>query len=234
MRSITTALLAILACGTAAEAQVVIGGRYRNGPGGFSGSHGGWGTGYGYGYGLVGGTWSSDGLSADSPYGFYAFARPRRLWMPVSSWVPAPPLTPAPPPSADLAALSMDRDLESGRRLIRLGDYRSALASFRELVGRHPRDGDALAHFAFALALVGEGRNADKALRAAATMPGPLRIPAGDLVKDAREKLRLTGVFEKRSGEGGLSAAWILSRWGDSARLKALSAKDPDAAVLMP
>jgi hypothetical protein len=231
MKSVTTALLALLACGTAAEAQVVVGGG--QGPyGGGWGVGSNWGTAYGY--GLAGGTWYGDGLLSDSPYGFYVFARAYRQRMPVSSWVPAPPLTAAPEPSAELAALSMDRDLEPGRRLLRAGEYRAALASFRELVGRHPKDGDALAHFAFALALVGEGKHADKALRAAATTRGPSRIPVGDLVKDARERLRLTGVFGKRTGDGELSAAWILGRWGDPTRLKALSAKDPDAAVLMP
>lgn len=127
------------------------------------------------------------------------------------------------------------REIEEGRRRFRTGDYRSALDAFRSAVVATPDNPVAQAWFAVALIAAGEGKNADKAIRAAAAgglAPGALSLEG--LFRDEKERVRVIVALAKVGVDGGLAAAYALSLAGEPVRLKQLSEKDAAARRLLP
>jgi hypothetical protein len=119
--------------------------------------------------------------------------------------------------------------VEAGRRRIRAGDYRGAVAATREAI---VADGDVATHeawFAVALALAGETRPADKALRAGLKhgFKGTLDLQ----MRDAKEAARVGALLAQAGGE---AAAYALSLLGQPQALQALAAKDPALKPLLP
>ena len=198
-----------------------------------------WSSGYGCGpsaYGYPGwGYWGGEGWGYSGPsYGLYGgwFRRTPSYYFrsaPNSSYYPGP----APSTKPVFKDAGIDGDLETGRRLFRLGDYRGALDVFRAAVAGSPEHPSALAHFALALIVGGDGRHADKALRKTAGTAAAAQGAVVNLVKDERERQRLVSLLSRISGEGALAAAWVLAQLGDPSRLKALGLKDPDALKLL-
>lgn len=129
-------------------------------------------------------------------------------------------------------ALASDRQIEEGRRRFRSGDYRGAVEAFRGAVTADPEAPVPKAWFALALVVVGESRNADKALRAAAEHPSFAGIELGGAFRDERERDRLLGLLSEAAEEGSLAAAWVLFLQGRPGPLRALAEKDPVAKRL--
>ena len=130
------------------------------------------------------------------------------------------------------AALDAHR---SWRRRLKAGDYRGAVDDFRSAVAAHTDSPLAQAWFAVALSIAGDGKNADKALRAAAASDVPSeRISLADGFRDERERVRVIVALARVTGEGSLAAAFALDRIGEPARLKQLADKDPAARQLLP
>lgn len=181
----------------------------------------GWGYGYGYGYGgsYAGyrGSWARD-WRYNRPYGTVSTAGPL-----------APPAVDRSPEMASA------REMEEGRRRFRAGEYRAAVESFRSAVAAHPESAPAQAWFAVGLIALGEGRNADKALRSAAAGGlGSGVLSLDGLFRDDKERVRVIVALAKVAGEGGFAAAYALSLTGECARLKQLAEKDPVARQLLP
>jgi hypothetical protein len=102
-------------------------------------------------------------------------------------------------------------------------------------VAAHPGRPAAQAWFAVGLVTLGEGRNADKALRsavAAGLVPEALTLDG--LFRDDKERVRVIVMLAKVGSEGGLAAAYALSLAGEPVRLKQLAEKDPVARQLLP
>ncbi len=139
------------------------------------------------------------------------------------------------PPSIDRAPSGIaSREIEEGRRRFRTADYRGALDGFRSAVAATPDDPVAQAWFAVALIAAGEGKNADKAIRAAAAgglAPGALSLDG--LFRDEKERVRVIVSLAKVGPEGGLAAAYALSLAGEPVRLRQLSEKDAAARRLL-
>jgi len=180
----------------------------------------GWGYGYGYGYGgFYGGSpgyWGGDWLHGS----------------PAAAASSSGPPAPAPARSPEAASA---REEEEGCRRFRAGDYRAAVDSFRSAVAAHPGRPAAQAWFAVGLVTLGEGRNADKALRSAVTdglQPGALTLDG--FFRDDKERVRVIVMLAKVGSEGGLAAAYALSLAGEPVRLKQLAEKDPVARQLLP
>ncbi|HUR38132.1 MAG TPA: hypothetical protein VM222_01510 [Planctomycetota bacterium] len=176
--------------------------------------------GYGYGYG---------GSYGGSPgYGGEEWLRGSPADAASAAGAPAP----AAPRSPEAASA---REEEEGRRRFRSGDYRAALDAFRAAVAAHPGRPAAQAWFAVGLVTLGEGRNADKALRSAAAaglVPGALSLDG--LFRDDKERVRVIVMLAKVESEGGLAAAYALALAGEPVRLKQLAEKDPVARQLLP
>jgi hypothetical protein len=195
---------------------------------GFTFGYPGWGTlwsgggYYGYGYGgygsYSGGTWGSEGY----------FNRSRAA---ATVAGPVPPSQPA----IDRSPLGTSmREIEEGRRRFRMGDYRGAVDSFRSAVVATTDSPVAQAWFAVSLIALGEGHNADKALRSAVSSGLPLASVSLDgLFRDDKEKVRMIVALAKVGAEGGLAAAYVLSLAGEPVRLKQLAEKDPAARRLL-
>ncbi|HZE95630.1 MAG TPA: hypothetical protein VE981_01255 [Planctomycetota bacterium] len=164
-------------------------------------------------------------------YGYYG----RDPWfgMPSAEATVAGPATaPAVDRSPGVAAV---REMQEGRRRFHAGDYRGALDSFRSGVVATPDDAVAQAWFAVALMAAGDGRNADKALRAAAAAglrPGSLSLDG--VFRDDKERVRMIVAFAKQGGDGSLAASYALSLAGEPVRLRQLAEKDPVAKQLLP
>lgn len=170
------------------------------------------GAGY-YGYGTRGGYWSRPSASADA----------------------AGPLPRTGPVADRMAEFASAREIEEGRARLRMADYRGAVDGFRAAVAAHTENPVAQAWFAVALAIVGEGKNADKALRAAAAAGVPVdRLTLADGFRDEKERVRVIVALAKTSGDGTLTAAFALSLAGEGVRLKQLAEKDPVAKQLLP
>jgi hypothetical protein len=138
-------------------------------------------------------------------------------------------------PVADrIHELAAAREIEEGRRRLKMGDYRGAVDEFRSAVTIHTDDAVAQAWFAVGLAIAGDGRNADKALRAAVS--GGLavdRMGPADF-HDDKERAKVTAALSKVSGDGALAAAFALALTGEPAKLKQLAEKDAAARQLLP
>lgn len=171
------------------------------------------GTGFYGGYGIRSGYWSRPAASADA----------------------AGPLPRTGPVSDRLAEFASAREIEEGRARLKAGDYRGAVDSFRAAVAAHTENPLAQAWFAVALAIAGDGRNADKALRAAAAAGVAVeRLTLADGFRDEKERVRVIVALAKTSGEGTLAAAFALSLTGEGNPLKKLADKDEAARRLLP
>jgi hypothetical protein len=124
-------------------------------------------------------------------------------------------------------------EIEEGRRRFRTGDYRGAVDLFRQAVVLDGSSGLAQAWFSVGLAVMGDYRNAEKALRAAADRAPFGALHLRDAFRDDKERSRVVGQLTKVSGEGSLSAAFVLWLVGEPERLKALAEKDPSAKKLV-
>jgi hypothetical protein len=191
-----------------------------------------YGCGYGgYGSGAyLGGYGGYSSYYSGDPYGYGGgYATPP----------PAPAANPAPPPmlrSGGVADRAHEhasaKEIEEGRRRFRGGDYRGALDGFRSAVTADASNGLAHLYFAALLAMGGDGKNAEKALRS-----GLEKGIAGKATlefRDDKERQRIAGLLGKIAGEGSLAAAYALSLAGDLERLKKLAEKDPAARKLLP
>jgi hypothetical protein len=190
---------------------------------GFGTIWGGCGGYYGYGSGYGGyypGYGEGDPYYGHPYYGTAAAAGPRSA--------PAPAVDRTPQGTAL-------REIEEGRRRFRSGDYRAALDSFRSAVVATPDYPVAQAWFAVSLIAAGDGRNADKAIRAAAAgglSPGALSLDG--LFRDEKERVRMIVALAKTGSDGSLAAAYALFLAGEPARLKQMAEKDPGARRLLP
>jgi len=131
--------------------------------------------------------------------------------------------------------LTSVREIEEGRRRFRIGDYRGALDSFRSAVVATTDSPVAQAWVGVSLIAVGEGRNADKALRSAvAGGLAPEAVSLDGLFHDDKERVRIIVALAKVGADGSLAAAYALSLSGEPARLQRLAKKDPVARLLLP
>jgi len=179
------------------------------------------------------------GFHYGSPYGGYSYysgpVSPYSYYAPYTVMDYSPPRPAVRGDRDDVnPARTPSREIEEGRRRLRAGDYRGALDAFREAVVADTSSASAQAWFALGLALTGDHRNADKALRAAAEHAPFEKIDLAGLFKDAREQARLLGILAKVTGEGALAAAWIRSLGGDPAPLRQAAEKDAAARKLLP
>lgn len=194
-----------------------------SGPGwGWGGGWGGWSGGYGY------GTWYGYPYH---PYGNSYHPYSYRSISP-DSYAPIPRLLGR--AVADRPAeLEIARRIERGRARFKAADYRGALDEFREAVIADATSGAAQAHFALALIVAGDGRHADKALRAAAERMPFEKIDLPSLLRDEKERARIVAALGRVAGEGALAAAWARMLAGDASRLKEMAEKDPVAKKLL-
>lgn len=126
-----------------------------------------------------------------------------------------------------------DRGVEGGRRRFRLADYRGAVDEFRSAVVADPEDAVAKVYFALALAVTGDPRNADKALRSGVERAVPAKIDLNGLFRDQKERTRVLASLAGVSGEGALTAAYGHALAGDASRLRQLAGKDSVARRLL-
>jgi hypothetical protein len=181
-----------------------------------------------YGYG-------SGPYSYRGGYGGVGYYRPGSYSRPSASADAAGPVSRTAPVSDRVVELAVGREIEEGRRRLKTGDYRSSLDQFRASFAAHPENALVQAWFAVALAISGDGRNADKALKSAvADGVDPEKMSLADVFHDDKERAKVTAALGRTGADGGLSAAFALSLAGDSARLKQLAEKDPVARKLLP
>lgn len=126
-----------------------------------------------------------------------------------------------------------DKMVLDGLRRIKEADYRGAVDSFRTAVIESEGSVRATAHFALGLILMGDGRNADKALRAAVELGALEKIEVASLFKDEKEATRVKKCLGAMNADGLLAAAWVESQAGLPERLVRLSEKDPVARRLL-
>ena len=219
---------------------------------GFGGGYYAYGAGYnsyygpgGYTYGFYPGYFSTNGPSlygyGGSPstymggYGGVGYYRPGTLSRPSASTDAAGPLTRPAPVSDRVVELTVAREFEEGRRRLKTGDYRSAVDQFRASVAAHPENATAQAWFAVALAISGDGRNGDKALKAAVADGLDVeKMSLADAFHDDKERAKVIAALSRTGAEGALSAAFALALAGEPAKLKQLAEKDPVARKLLP
>jgi hypothetical protein len=183
------------------------GGTYRSavGPGVVAGAYHPWGAGYSYGY-------------PGSSYSYYS--GPVR---PVMDYYPGVPRSERSP--ENVTSLLLDQ----ARKRIRMGDYRGAVDDVRSAVVADPAGGRSEAWFALALAIAGEGRVADKALRAALGhgFKGRLELQ----LRDKKEEARIAAALLKADGE---ATAYALSLLGQPEKLEKLAEKNTALKPLLP
>jgi hypothetical protein len=184
-------------------------------------------------YGPPGSFYSGYGLySYGTPYGLYGggyrspYGRP-----PIEESLPLPV---QPTGAAErMEKMASAKEIEVGRLRFRAGDYKGAVDQFRLAVLADP-SGSAQAHFAVALVVTGDFKNADKALRAAAERAPFGKIDFSDLFPSEKEKSRVTAALAKVSGDGTLAAAFALAAIGSPEPLKKAAEKEPLAKKLLP
>jgi hypothetical protein len=201
----------------------------------------GWGgtstSGYGYGFGYYGGPVGVDyyGYGAGSLYGGAGYYRSTGFRRPIASADAAGPGVRTGPVADRVAEFTSAREIEAGRACLKSGDYRGAVDQFRSAVAAHTENPLAQAWFAVALAITGDLKNADKALRAAAATGFPLdRVTLADAFHDDKERVKVIVALAKASGDGSLAVAFALSQAGEGAVLKKLAEKDSVAKSLLP
>ena len=140
---------------------------------GYYGAYGGYG---GFGDSFA---YSSAGFgdSFYSGYGLYSYGTPPGLYggrpyrspysmPPVADYTPMAPRGPG--VSDRMNEYASSKEIEVGRIRFKMGDYKGAVDDFRSAVVADTSSAAAQAYFAVALAVMGDYKNADKALRAAA------------------------------------------------------------------
>ena len=215
---------------------------YGYGYGGYGYGGYGYGSGviYGSGYGFSGGgpSFYYSGPAYADPFGggYYGGYRYRGGWgRPTAATEVAGPVSRSGPVADRIPEFTSAREIEEGRRRLKAGDYRGAVDDFRSAVAATPDSPLAQAWFAVALVIVGEGRNADKALRAAADAGVPSdKLALADGFHDEKERVRIIVALARVTGEGSFAAAYALDRLGEPVRLKQLAEKDPVARRLLP
>jgi hypothetical protein len=193
------------------------------------------GTPYGYGYaGPYGGVGYYGGYSGGyGGYGGYGYRG--GFDRPYASADAAGPVTRSGPAADRLPEFASAREIEEGRRRLKMGDYRGAVDQFRASVAAQTDNPVAQAWFAVALAIMGDGKNADKALRAA--VGGKVaadKLGLADGFHDDKERARVVAALGRVGGDGSLAAAFALSLAGEPEKLKQLAEKDPVARQLLP
>lgn len=180
------------------------GGYYRSAvaPGVAAGMYHPYGAGYSYGY---------------PGYGYYS--GPVRPIMDYSPAVPRPERAPE-----NVSNVLLDQ----ARKRLKFGDYKGAVDDIRNAVVSDPAGGTSEAWFAVALAIAGEARVADKALKAALShgFKGRLELQ----LRDKREEARISTALGKLDGA---AAAYALSLLGQPEKLDALAAKEPALKALL-
>lgn len=192
--------------------------------------------GYAYGYGFPG-TYVPGSYYAGG--GLYSYGTPPGLYggrgfvrrTPVSDYYPGP--LRAGPVTERGSEFASAREIEEGKRRFRAADYRGAVDEFRAAVTAHTENPLAQAYFGLALAVAGDHKNADKALRGAAEHVGTGKIDFKAMFRDDKERSRVQGALSK-APDGSLGAAWALSLLGEPDRLKKLAEKDVAARNLSP
>lgn len=178
-----------------------------------------------------------------SGYGLYSYGNPTGLYGGAAYRSPygRPPVGdywPGPARSGGVAdrmhELASSKEIEVGRLRFKAGDYKGAVDEFRSAVVADTASAAAQAHFAVALIVTGDGKNADKALRAAADRAPFGKVDFSDLFAGEKERTRVMAALGKVSGDGAFAAAYALSVMGDGERLKKLAEKDPAAKKLLP
>jgi hypothetical protein len=179
-------------------------GTYRSAvaPGVVAGGYHPWGVGYGYGY-------------PGSTYTYYSGAV-----RPIMDYAPAVPRSPE-----NVTSLLLDQ----ARKRLRMGDYRGAVEDIRSAVVADTGGGTSEAWFAVALAIGGDVRNADKALRSALGhgFRGRLELQ----LRDKKEEARVTAALLKAEGE---ATAYALSLLGQPEKLEKLAEKTAALKPLLP
>ena len=180
------------------------------------------------GVGYAGGLYGSPmgGMVRGFAYPPYGYAAPTRAMLP-------PPQFTLPASPDRLAEAASAREVENGLKHFKAGDYRGAVDAFRLAVVAHTENPLAQAYFALGLIVIGEGKNADKALRLATERGTFEKIDLRSMFKDVKERDRVLGVLGRISGDGLLTAAWAQSLATDPDRLKELAQKDPVAKTLL-
>jgi len=211
----------------------------------------GWGTGTGYGGGWYGGgcrpgfivgypgfgtIWGGGGYYGSYGGGYYpgSWSGDGSFGLPNAAATAAGPLAPPQGAIDRTPQLISLREIEEGRRRFRMGDYRGAVDSFRSAVVATTDSPVAQAWFALSLIALGEGRNADKALRSAVAgglAPGAVSLEG--LFRDDKERVRIIVTLAKVGPDGTLAAAYALSLSGEPVRLQHLAEKDPTARQLL-
>lgn len=122
--------------------------------------------------------------------------------------------------------------LDQARKRLKIGDYRGAVEDIRSAVVEDEGGGTSEAWFAVALAITGDGRNADKALRAALEhgFKGTLDVQ----LRHKKEEARIVSILSKAVGEGATAAAYALSLLGQPEKLEKLAVKDVSLKALLP
>lgn len=195
-------------------------------------------SGFGYGY-YAGPGVDFFGAGTGSLYvgpGYYGSQGYRGYFnRPSASADAAGPLSRSGPVADRMAEFTSAREIDEGRARLKSADYRGAVDQFRSAVAAHTENPLAQAWFAVALAIAGDVKNADKALRAAAAAGFPLdRVALADAFRDEKERVRVIVTLAKASEDGSLAVAFALSQAGEGAPLKKLAEKDPVAKNLLP
>jgi len=178
-------------------------------------------SGYGlYSYGTPPGLYGGGGGGFQSPYG-----------MQIEGSL-APPVQKS-DDAEKMEKLSSSKQIDLGRFRFRSGDYKGALDEFRQAVVADP-SAAAQAHFAVALAVTGDLKNADKALRGAVDKAPLGKIDFAGLFSSEKEKARVLAALQKVSGDGSLAAAFALQSMGVPEPLKKQAEKDPIAKRFLP
>ncbi len=132
-----------------------------------------------------------------------------------------------------LPARDAERMILDGLKRLKLADYRGAVDAFRSAIIESDENVRATAYFALGLVVTSDGKNADKALRAAAALGFSEKMDFTSLFKDDKECARIKALLGGISGEGLLTAAWAEFLAGAPDRLKRLAEKDPVAKQLL-
>jgi hypothetical protein len=131
------------------------------------------------------------------------------------------------------AEFNSAREIDAGRACLKAADYRGAVDQFRSAVAAHTENPVAQAWFAVALAIAGDVKNADKALRAAAAAGFPLdRVTLSDAVPDEKERVRVIVSLAKGAGRRLARRRLRPLQSGEGAMLKKLAEKDPSPEPL--
>lgn len=135
--------------------------------------------------------------------------------------------------SVSLPVPDSERLRTEGLRRLKSADYGGAVAAFRSAIVESEGNPQLTAFFSLSLILSGDGKNADKALRAAVGAGFRERLDLLLLLKDEKEGARVRRAMEGVSGAGLFAAAWVEFLGGAPDRLKRLAETDRVAEQLL-